>query len=360
MPQPLDFLLVAPSSGQAKWPPLVIGVVTCNSVEVVAATLEAIRAEAYPDVRILVVDNGSTDGTHELVRSRFPDVRLVLLGENRGPNAARNLVLAEAGDGLVLLLDDDCAPAPGCLRALVRAARDHPDGAAFGARVVYRHDPDRIQFEGALVHYVGEAVQYHHDRLACEVPDAVRPVTGLGGGCMLLRAELWREAGGFDEFYFFGREDSELVFRLQLAGYRAYVVPAAVVLHDYVPRGLKAGFYQIRNRWVLMASLYRLRTLVLLAPALLVHELVIAAFMAASGSLGTYFRGTWAAVRAWPLIREKRRRMKALRRVPDRAILAAGPIAVRQDLLDSPLKRRLKGALDAFYSGYWKLVRPFV
>ncbi|MDX6751727.1 glycosyltransferase family 2 protein [Geminicoccaceae bacterium 1502E] len=337
-----------------------VGVVTCNSVAVIGETLAAVCAEAYPDVRILVVDNGSTDGTRELVAARFPEVRVVPLHENRGPNPARNRILAEAERGLALILDDDCAPAPGCLRALVRAAQDYPDGAAFGARVVYRSDPGRIQFEGALVHFVGEAVQYLHDVPVEAAPRAVRPVTGLGGGCMLLRPELWREAGGFDEFYFFGREDSELVFRLQLAGHRAYVVPTAKVLHDYVPRGLAAGFYQIRNRWVLMGSLYRLRTLVLLAPALLVHELVIAGFMAASGRLGDYARGTLAAARALPHIRARRRAVAAIRRVPDRAVLAAGPIAVREDLLDTPWKRRLKGALDAFYSGYWRLVGRFV
>jgi GT2 family glycosyltransferase len=351
-----------PTSVARAQPAVVVGVVTHNSSAVIARTLEAILAQDYPSMTVMVCDNASTDGTVALVREHYPWVRLVVMPENRGPNPARNRILDAAGDGLALILDDDCMPTPGMLGRLVEAAMAHPEGAGFGARVVYDREPDRIQFDGSDVHFVGEAVHRNCERLVGEVDAATRPVGALGGGCQLIRAAAWRQVGGFDESLFFGREDGELSQRLAIAGYQSFIVPSAVVRHAVEPRGLKAGFHQIRNRWLVILGVYRLRTLLLIAPALLVHELVIAFFMLMQGSLGVYLRGNLAVLRSLPDILAKRRRVAAVRRAPDRAFLTAGPIAVRQDLLarSSGLAQQLKATLDAFYTGYWRLVRRFV
>lgn len=342
-------------------PHLVVGVVTYNSETVIIRTLEAILAQDYPGLEVVVADNASTDRTRELVAERFPAVRLLVLTDNNGPNPARNRIVEAAGAGFALLLDDDCMPMPGALRRLVETALAHPEGAAFGARVVYLQDPTRIQFDGALVHYLGEAVQLNNERRVAEVPALLRPVTAVGAGCLLLRGDRWREVGGFDEYLVFGREDGEFVQRLQIAGYRIFVEPRAVVLHDYAPRGLGASFYQIRNRWLALLGLYRKRTLLLIAPALLVHELVILLFMLKAGSLDVYARANLAVLRSIAPIRAKRRQVAGFRRVPDSAFLGVGPIAVRSDLMrPGSWAARLKTGLDAFYAGYWRLVRPFV
>ncbi|MEZ5905048.1 MAG: glycosyltransferase family 2 protein [Geminicoccaceae bacterium] len=342
-------------------PHLVVGVVTWNSEQVIERTLAAILAQDYPEFTVLVADNASTDRTRELVAGRFPKVELIALAENNGPNPARNRIVERAGDGLALIIDDDCIPTPGCLQRLVEEALARPEGAAFGARVVYLADPERIQFDGAIVHYLCEATHHHSGRLVGEVPDETREVTVLGAGCMLLRGAAWREVGGFDEHLVFGREDGELVQRLLIAGHRAFVVPRAVVRHDYTPRALAAGFYQARNRWLVMLGLYRLRTLLLLAPALLLHELAIAAFFLTQGEFVTYLRANWAVLRDLPWVRAKRRQVAAFRCIPDRGFLGCGPITIREELLEGHgWRARVKRALDAFYSGYWCLVRRFV
>lgn len=342
-------------------PHLVVGVVTWNSESVIERTLEAILAQDYPALTVLVADNASTDRTRALVAARFPTVEIIELRENNGPNPARNRIVERAGDGLALILDDDCIPRHGCLQRLVEEALARPEGAAFGARVVYLAEPERIQFDGALVHYLGEAVQLNGGRLIGEVSDATHEVTGLGAGCMLIRGAAWRQVGGFDEDLFFGSEDGELVQRLLIAGHRAFVVPSAVVLHDYTPRAFSAGFYQVRNRWLVMLGLYRLRTLFLLAPALLVHELAIAGFLLAKGKTGLYLRANWAVLRGLGQVRAKRRQVASFRRIPDSGFLGCGPITVRAELLGRKgWKARVKRALDSFYAGYWRLVRRFV
>lgn len=342
-------------------PPLVVGIITFNSEKVIERTIEAVLAQDHQPIRVFIADNASEDSTREVVAQHFPEVEILPLAENRGPNPARNRIIERAGDDLVLLLDDDCIPTPGCLRELARAAVGQPSGAAYGARVVLDQEPGRIQFDGALVHFVGEAVQRNSNRLVSEVDDATRVVGALGGGCQLIRGTCWRAVGGFDENLFFGREDGEFSQRLAIAGYQSYVVPRAVVRHAVEPRGMRVGFYQIRNRWLVMLSLYRLRTLLLIAPALIVHELVILLFMIKQGSLGIYGSANVAAVRCLPSIIAKRRRVAAFRRVCDNAFLDVGPIAVREDLMrPKGWQQWLKNALDASYAGYWRLVRPFV
>ncbi len=343
------------------WPAVVVGVITHNSERVIARTLDAVLAQRYAPLSVMVCDNASTDGTAALVRARYPDVELVVFEENRGPNPARNRIVVAAGDGLALILDDDCVPTQNMLHQLVAAAMAHPEGASFGARVVYDQEPDRIQFDGTFVHFIGDAVQRNSHRLIAEVDDATRAVGALGGGCQLIRGRPWRAVGGFDEELFFGREDGEFSQRLGIAGYRSYIVPRAVVRHAVEPRGMAASFYQIRNRWLVMLALYRLRTLLLIAPALLLHEVVIALFMLKQGAAGRYLRANLAVLESLPRILAKRRRVATFRRVPDRAFLSVGPIAVREELLaPGSWQQRLKTALDSFYAGYWRLVRPLV
>jgi GT2 family glycosyltransferase len=340
---------------------VVIGIITHNSKDVIARTIDCVLALDYKAISVMVCDNASTDGTAALVRQLYPAVGLVELEKNEGPNAARNRIIGTAGDGLALILDDDCMPAPAMLTRLVAAATANPDGAAFGARVVYDREPERIQFDGALVHFVGEAVLRNACRRVHEADDETTPVGALGGGAQLVRADCWRRVGGFDESLFFGREDGEFSQRLAIAGFRSYIVPRAVVHHAVEPRGLKLGFYQIRNRWLVMLALYRLRTLLLIAPALLLHEVVIAGFMLFQGSFRDYLRANRAVLERWPEIRAKRRAVAAFRSAPDRAFLSVGPIAVRPDLVARHgWLRWLKNGLDTVYALYWRLVRPFV
>jgi GT2 family glycosyltransferase len=211
---------VRPSTVAKAWPAVVVGVVTYNSEAVIARTLDTVLAQAYAPLSVMVCDNASTDGTAALVRTRYPNVRLVVMPDNRGPNPARNRIVEAAGDGLALILDDDCMPTPNMLDQLVAAAMAHPEGAGFGARVVFDQEPEQIQFDGTLVHFIGEAVQRNGDRRTSEVDDATRAVGALGGGCQLIRGKCWRAVGGFDEDLFFGARtaSSRSAWRLPATG----------------------------------------------------------------------------------------------------------------------------------------------
>lgn len=340
-------------------PMVTVGVISHNGSRVIGDCVRSIANQADVRMRVLLIDVASSDGTADAARAQLPDIEVVRCAVNHGPNPARNLAIEHAQTEHVLLVDDDAVLEPGCVAELLRASAAHPDGGAWLPRVVYHEDPQRILTEGTLLHFVSEAILANRDRPVTEgFTRPVRVTAGMGI-CMLVSKAAWRHVGGFDEDYFFGRTDGEFTTRLTLAGFRVYAVPAARCAHREKPRGFGRLFYQVRNRWYFTLSLYSGRSLLVLGPALVVHELATALFLAARGQLGTYARGTWHALRDLPRILRKRRAIQRLRRVPDREVLTCGPMMVRSDIAGAAAVAA-KRLLESFYAVYWAAFSRFL
>ncbi|MGH7152048.1 MAG: glycosyltransferase family 2 protein, partial [Planctomycetota bacterium] len=127
--------------------PVTVAVVNYQGATHLPAVLPAVRALEGPVAERLLVDSGSSDGSVDLVRRAFPEFRVIELGSNLGPAAARNRALREARTRLVLLLDNDVVPEPDCLRRLLAAFV--PGVAAVCPRALLEADPARIHYDGA-------------------------------------------------------------------------------------------------------------------------------------------------------------------------------------------------------------------
>jgi GT2 family glycosyltransferase len=140
------------------------------------------------------------------------------------------------------------------------------------------------------------------------------------GACLLVPAQRFHEVGGFWETMFLYCEDTDLCWRLRLAGLRIKVCPGARVRHEYDFSRNPAKLYHLeRNRLLMLASNYDATTLVRLAPALLATELALLAVAARGGWLPQKLRALSSAARALPAVRDQRRAVARLRRIPDRA-----------------------------------------
>lgn len=341
-------------------PALTAGVISHNGRWVVADCVRSLANQTGVDARLLLIDVASSDGTADVALAAAPGLEVITCPVNRGPNPARNLAFRHARTNYVLLIDDDAVLAPDCVRELLLAAQRHPDAAAWIPRVLYFDDPGIIQNEGFYLHYVSEAILANRDQPASKGFAHPVQVTGATGICMLVSVEAWRHVGGFDEDYFFGRTDGEFTGRLTLAGYRIYVVPAAACLHKEKKRGFSKLFYQVRNRWYFTLSVYSRRSLLVLGPALLVHEASLILFLALKRQLRPYGRAMWQVLRDLPLILRKRRRIQRVRRVSDRSLLTCGPLAVRADVVGTDTMGRAKRALESFYAAYWAAFARFL
>lgn len=343
-------------------------VVNYNGAEHLAPCLEGLLRQGPRLDRILVLDNASTDGSPKLVQERFPSARLIELDLNRGPCPARNAGLRAATTKWVLLVDNDAVLTDGVLEKLVVAARSRPDVALVQPRSVFATEPERVHYDGGELHYVGLfALRNFYEPLATARGAGTLEVGGAVSVALLARRELLLELGGFDERYFILFEDLDLSMRLRLGGHAILSVEDALVHHRGGTPGISfraAGgyprsraFYHSRNRWYFLATNYRWRTLVVIAPGLAVYELVWFAFCVREGTLGGWFEGKVAFFRDFAGTRAARRRAQTLRTARDRELLIGSPLTIAPQLgggFGGFVLRALDGALAL----WWKLVRP--
>jgi hypothetical protein len=210
-------------------------VVSWNGREHLAACLPALRAERAPgvEVELLVLDNGSSDGTGEFVRREFPEARLVESAANVGFAAGVNR-LAEVATGEALaLVNDDARAEPGWLEALAGAFRSAPaDVAALAGRIVDWRG-ERLDFGRGIATFDGHALALDQGRALAEarLPRAGEELLFGCGGNLLVRRGSFLGAGGFDPRYFAYFEDVDLGWRLWAGGERVLACPDAVVCH---------------------------------------------------------------------------------------------------------------------------------
>ena len=200
-----------------------------NGKRFLAACLKALLSDA-PEAELLVVDNGSADGSRELAEREFPGVRLIALDQNYGFPRAVNEGIRAASRPYVILLNNDTEVLPGFTDALADALE--ADGRAFSAqaKLISLQDPERIDDAGNYYCALGWAFARGKDRpAACyEKPGAVFAACA---GAAAYRRELFEKIGGFDEAHFAYLEDIDVGWRARIAGYRNLYVPSAKVLH---------------------------------------------------------------------------------------------------------------------------------
>ena len=212
--------------------------------------LPSILSTAYEAYEVIVVDNASTDGSAELVRSRFPRARLLASPTNRGWAGGNNLGIRQAltdGCSYVVLQNNDTLVDPRWLGAAVAVMDPNPRLGILGFRVLneYRadEDTDRTVFQSAMD-------AWREPRLSA--------TAHVSGCAMFVRARLFEELGLFDERYFYSFEDIEFCLRARRAGHRILLVPQALAYHEgHQSIGAASAsrlYYAARNHLLLAQS----------------------------------------------------------------------------------------------------------
>jgi GT2 family glycosyltransferase len=208
-----------------------IVVLTYNGSELLPTALEAILGQRYEPVSITVVDNGSTDGSAELVRRRWPSVKLVQLPHNVGVAAGLNRGL-EAGDApFVALVNDDVQLDPDWLGELVGALEAHPGAASATGKMLSFSRPELIDGAGDLLAWSGAALRRGRGERDEGQYDAPEATFYACGAATLYRREVFSRIGSFDEDLWAYYEDVDWGFRAQLMGYGCRYVPTALAYH---------------------------------------------------------------------------------------------------------------------------------
>ncbi len=210
-------------------------VLSWNGREHLATCLPALAAQegAGVETEILVLDNGSADGTAEWIRREHPWVRLVESPVNSGFCAGNNRLVAEAGGDAIAFLNNDTWPERGWLKALVGCLAAAPDDVAAVSGRIVDWPGELLDFGRGVMTFDGHAFQLDFRRplAGARAPDDGEELFFPCGGNMLVRKRSFEAAGGFDEDYFAYLEDVDLGWRLWAGGERVLAAAGAVVRH---------------------------------------------------------------------------------------------------------------------------------
>ena len=236
--------------------------VNWNGMRHTLECLRSLRADTYPDKQILVVDNGSTDGSVAAIQSEFPEVIVLKNGANLGATGGNNAGIRYALETLaanyVLLLNNDTVVEADSVTYLMAAAAALPDIGAFTPVIHSFDNPEKVWMSATSLD-MSRGLALHDNRRIPrrdEVPFTIPWISACG---MLIRAEALRRVGLFDERYFIIWDDVDLSLRIADAGYGFAVVPASRIYHKVSSAfgGLTANYwyYQVRNN-LLCASVH--------------------------------------------------------------------------------------------------------
>lgn len=345
-------------------------VVNWNGRNYLPACLDAILAQRPPPSEVLLVDNHSDDGSRELVAARFPSVRIIDTGRNAGPCHARNVGMAQAKDELCLLVDNDVVLHPGALQALLAEMQADPHAAMVQARSLCGDDPTRVHYDGGELHFLGTLVLRNWYAPLASSGKPKGPIGAAIALCFLTKKTVYQAVGGFDENLFILYEDNEFSYKLRMRGHTLRVCTEALCTHKAGTAGLSVRghavqypgqrtFLHSRNRWYVLITCMRWRTLFLTIPAQLLYGVVYALFGWQRGHVGNWFRGKWELLKLLPAAVRARGSAQRGRTVPDRDLLVADPMTLNPGLAERGSRAALRRGMDRFFAGYWRVVRRF-
>ena len=282
-----------------------------------SACLDAVASQQdAPHSETLVVDNGSTDGSVDFVRTSYPKVRVIDTGTNLGFAGGNNEGAGHARGEWLAFLNNDTVADPAWLSRLWAAHHSRPDCALITSKLVFMHDPGVVDSAGDGYLRAGGAFKHGHGAPAASFMES-REVFGACGGAFMIRRDMFEQLGGFDERFFMVYEDVDLSYRARLTGLRVFYAADAIVRHvgsgslgTISPRAVYYGQRNLEWTWIKNTP----RTL-LLATALshAIYSLAGVLNYMRIGLGGPALRAKRDAVRALPAVLADRRRVQATR-----------------------------------------------
>ncbi len=293
-----------------------------NGAQHLPVCLDALRAQTHTDLEVIVVDNASTDESQALLSREYPEVRVLALSRNLGLTGANNAGFRAARGEVLVSLNNDTEVDPHFVEALAGALRAHPEAGMAAAKMLLFDRRDTIHSAGDG--YGLDGIPFNRGVWQRDEGQFDEPgwIFGGCGGAVAYRRSMLDDIGPFDETFFMYCEDVDLNWRAQLAGWRCWYTPEAVVYHKLSATGGGpiASYYTGRNTlWVIAknypGALLRRHWRHVAGAQVAVARDALHAWRGEAAR--ARLRGQLAGLAGWPRLRRKR---PGIRRVSDAAI----------------------------------------
>ncbi len=311
----------------------------------------AVLGSSGIDIDVVVVDNGCTSDAVARIKG-LAGVRVITPDTNLGFAGGCVRGAAEASGDYLAFVNSDAIVTSDALGRLAEVAAEPGVGFAMGS-IRLADSPELINTAGNPLHFVGLSWAGGFNQPAVRYAER-RSIIAGSGCCFVIRRNLWADLGGFAEEYFAYVEDTELSLRLWQRCLTVEFVPDAIVLHHYqFSRNERKLYLLERNRAILLLTAYQRRSLLLLAPMLLLTEIVMLGAAIAGGWGAAKLRG-WRWLwqhRGW--IRARRKLIQQERLVPDSVIFRR--VTARFDPANVAAPPGVS-IFNAITSAYWRVI----
>jgi GT2 family glycosyltransferase len=246
-------------------PSVAIVILNWNGKHHLEQFLPSVLSSTYDNYKVVVADNASTDGSIDFLRSNFPQVEVLVLSQNFGFAKGYNEALKRVEADYFMLLNSDVEITSRWLQPMVALLEKDTLNAACQPKILAYKDKKMFEYAGAAGGWL-DAFGYPFARGrvfdVCEEDsgqyNTTEQVFWASGAALLIRSNIFRQLGGFDEYFFAHQEEIDLCWRLQLAGYKLFCCPLSVVHHvggGTLPRGnSKKTFLNFRNNQIMLAK----------------------------------------------------------------------------------------------------------
>lgn len=246
-------------------PSVAVVILNWNGCNYLNRYLPSVLASTYPNLRVIVADNASTDNSVEWVRKQFPEVQVLVATENRGFAGGYNYFLNQVVADYYVLLNSDIRVEPNWIEPVITCMQSNHKIAAAQPRIRSESKPAYFEYAGAAGGWL-DVLGYPFSRGRVfdtveqdsgQYEDAV-PVFWASGAAFFVRASVFHQLGGFDSYFFAHQEEIDLCWRMQRMGYQVYVCPQSIVYHvggGTLPTGsTQKVFLNFRNNLVMLAK----------------------------------------------------------------------------------------------------------
>ncbi len=312
-----------------------------NGKHFLQTCLDSLQVQTYSNVEIIIADNASKDGSQAFIKSRYPQVSLIELPENRGFTGACNAGMQAAQGEFIALLNNDTEVDPGWITAVVNAFESHPDTGIIASKMLLFDRRDHIHTTGDYFTVDGRAGNRGVWERDNGQYDTEEYMFSACGGASIYRKVMLDQIGLLDDDFFFSLEDIDLAWRAQLVGWRCLYTPAAIVYHHLSATGggVTASYHDGRNLIYVLTKNYPSALLRKYGWLILRGQLTQAAdaLRAWRGKAArARLRGMMAGVAHIPKMLRKRREIQARRTIPlkDLEAILSPPYQSQRDYHD--------------------------
>jgi len=286
-------------------PTIAIVILNWNGSSLLQTFLPSVLATQYESLKVVVIDNGSSDNSVSFLQTTYPQVQVVRLPTNEGFANGYNLGLQQVDAEYFLLLNSDVEVAATFLQPMADLLAKDTTVAACQLKILSYDKRQEFEYAGAAggsIDQLGypfargrvfDTLETDHGQY-----DKVAPIFLASGAALFIRSSVFREVGGFDPYFFAHQEEIDLCWRIQLAGYQIVACPQAVVWHkggSTLPKGnAQKTFLNYRNNHIMLLKNMPFTTLWWVWPLRLALD-AVAAWRAFLGGDSGYW---WAVARA--------------------------------------------------------------